>query len=165
MDVGDSLKWILDSGFGVVGMGRRGSRDADTEDACKALVFLVSAKIMDGSRKGSTIVTELGLRSFIFTEAFIATLPPSLLRKCIAQRLHGCPRCRMKGFALDVWCTGALHQAPIALIGSAQDFQEVFPATILIPPSSSAGSSSEGAHSDLTLVVFQVRIIVCTQLD
>lgn len=147
----------MDSSLNGGGLDRTGSRDVDVEDASKALRFLVSAKIMDGSRKGSTVVTDVGLKSFIFTEAFIATLPPALLRKCVAQRLEGCPRCRMKGFALDVWSTGALYLSPTPLISTAQDFVEIFPASILTPPSSSACPSTDGTISDLTLIIFQVQ--------
>jgi hypothetical protein len=164
VDVGESLKWVLDTCLNGGGVDRTNSRDGDGEDVSKALIDLVSIKIMEGgSRKGSTLVTEVGLRSFPFSEAFIANLPPALQRKCVAQRLEGCPRCRMKGFALDVWYTGASYLSPVPLISTAQDFLEIFPASTLVPPPSSSSSSSspsaDGTHSDLTLVIFQVHIV------
>lgn len=65
----------------------------------------------------------------------------------------------MKGFALDVWSTGASYLSPTPLISTAQDFIEICPASILPPPSSSSAPSADGTHSDLTLIAFQVHII------
>jgi hypothetical protein len=161
VDVGESLKWVLDTCLNGGGVDRTGNGDG--EDVSKALIDLVSIKIMEGgSRKGSTLVTEVGLRSFLFSEAFMANVPPALQRKCVAQRLAGCPRCRMKGFALDVWYTGASYLSPAPLISTAQDFLEIFPASTLIPPPTSSSSfpSVDGTHSYLTLIIFQVHIIL-----
>ena len=132
-------------------------RSSNREEPGQVLVALVSARIIEGSRKGSAVITEAGLRSFVFTESFIQTLPGALQRKCLALRLEGCPKCLMKGFALDVWSAGFSLPAQTALISVAQDFLEIFP-TSLTPLHAHADDCR--AHSTrpvLTLIELQVR--------
>ena len=133
---------------------------SNREEPGRVLMDLVSAKIMEGSRKGSAIVTEVGLRSFMYTESFIQTLPSALQRKCVALRLGGCPKCQMKGYALDIWSTGHSFPAPVALISNAQDFMEIFSSPLPHTDSLPANTDDCVAVSIrpiLTLVEFQVR--------
>ena len=160
VDIADTLKWVLESTQSIVASERVSGVLGNREEPGRLLMDLVSAKIMEGSRKGSAIVTEVGLRSFIYTESFIQTLPSALQRKCVALRLGSCPKCQMKGYALDVWSTGHSLSAPVALISNAQDFMEMFPSPLPhadSPLAHSDDSSAVSIRPILTLIEFQVR--------
>lgn len=157
VDVNESFKWVLDCSVAAMSCDRSKGKEGEREEPGKELLDLVSAKIMDGSRKGSAIVTDVGLKSFIFTEAFILTVPTVLQRKCIALKLSGCPRCRMKGFVLDVWYTGASFSSPTALISSAQDLSEVLPPALSLSTSGvSIDCAVDRKRPNIMVVEFQV---------
>ena len=152
----DTLKWVIESTLSRVAAERASDILGNREEPGRLLMDSVSAKIMEGSRKGSAVVTEMGLRSFSFTETFIQTLPGALQRQCVALRLDGCPKCQMKGFALDIWSTGYFSPEPTALISEAQDFLEIFPTAVVHPHAHSDDCSPGSMRPVLTLIEFQV---------
>ena len=131
----------------------------DREDASRQLLEMVISKLNEGSKKSSFVASEAALRSFVLTEAFITTIPLALQRRCVARRLEGCSRCRLKGFVADVWSTGAFALAPAPLIASGEEFLEIIPSSLL-PPSD---TPAESWTSDLILLEFQVSLLYCTQ--
>ena len=162
VDLMDSLRWVVlataAAANAEVDLDSACVRDADTDPlaAGRALLEMVSAKQSDGAKKGSYAAFEAFLKSFTFSDAFMASVPLSLQRKCVAQRLESCPYCRLKGFVLDVWYTGASALAPTALISTAEDFLELIPSSIVPRGSIDPDDAAMAGPSDL--IIFELQV-------
>jgi hypothetical protein len=156
VDIADTLKWVLESTLSRVAAERASGTSGNHEESGRLLVDLVSAKVLEGSKRGSAVVTEAVLRSFIFSESFIQTLSIALQRKCVALRLESCPKCNMRGFALDIWSTGHSAPAPTALLSNAQDFLEALPLSLTRLPAPTDDGCAGSMRPVLTLIDIQV---------
>lgn len=156
MDIADTLKWVLESTLSRVAAERASGTSGSHVESGRLLVDLVSAKILEGSKKGSAVVTEAVLRSFIFSESYIQTLPSTLQRKCVALRLQSCSKCNMKGFALDIWSAGHTAPTQTALLSNAQDFLEVLPPSLTRLHAPLDDGCAGSMHPVLTLIDIQV---------
>ena len=133
--------------------------DPDKIGPGRSLAEFVMAKVAEGTKKGSFSGGGVSLQSFDLSDNFVSTIPVSLQRKCIAQRLESCRKCCLKGYVMDVWGTGASIATPATFISSVEDFVELLPASVsqqLTQRSMDPGSLSEIKSLDMTILEFQV---------
>ena len=142
-----------------------GDKHGDTDRAGpgRSLADLVMAKVAEGTKKGSFSGGGVSLQSFDLSDNFVSTIPSSLQRKCISQRLESCRKCCLKGYVMDVWGTGASIATPTTFVSSVEDFLELLPPSMsqqLTQRSMDPGSLSGIKPLDLTILEFQVCLLL-----
>ena len=136
VDLVDSLRWAANQN--------------DDSGVRRSLLEAMNAQLSTGTKKGGAPAV-CDPSTFDFSVAFIASMPSTLLRQCIAQRIAICSHCNVKGFVLDVWSVPDI-------VGNAGDFCELLNLVAVDPqPESAATDAVSRAKVTTDVIVLEVE--------
>lgn len=83
------------------------------------LLASIESKLAEGKKapKKGEVEAPLDVSTIELNETLLSSIPPQIIRRCIASKIKNNQRCVMKGYVIDIWQT--------SLVNSDKDFFEL----------------------------------------